>query len=87
MAPRPAVLRRSPKVDGSSILRAGKPVFDKHTEDGIRFRIYRRGALEVRTLQAADAEDIYIYIYIYTERCVLYIYIYIYIYIGVLYKL
>jgi len=41
------------------ILRSAKPLFDKGTEDGLRFRIYREGALEVRTVQAEGGpEDI-----------------------------
>mmetsp|Transcript_108544 Transcript_108544/g.339540 ORF Transcript_108544/g.339540 Transcript_108544/m.339540 type:complete len:579 (+) Transcript_108544:1-1737(+) len=33
------------------------PVFDKATEDGTRFRIYRLGSLEVRTTQELDGQE------------------------------
>lgn len=33
------------------------PTFDKRTEDGAQFRIYRLGALEVRTLQEHEREE------------------------------
>lgn len=33
------------------------PVFDRSTEEGLRFRIYRRGALEVRTTQVSNGEE------------------------------
>merc|ERR1719343_1697349 len=33
------------------VLRSASPTFDKHLEDGSCFRIYRIGALEVRTTQ------------------------------------
>merc|ERR1712107_885978 len=35
---------------------AASPVFDKCTEEGVRFRIYRFGSLEVRTTQQPDCE-------------------------------
>jgi len=40
-----------------SNLKESAPVFDKTTEDGTRFRIYRLGSLEVRTSQEFDAEE------------------------------
>mmetsp|Transcript_107455 Transcript_107455/g.269550 ORF Transcript_107455/g.269550 Transcript_107455/m.269550 type:complete len:895 (+) Transcript_107455:103-2787(+) len=38
-------------------LRFAAPVFDKCTEDGMRFRIYKIGSLQVRTLQEHAAEE------------------------------
>jgi len=39
-------------------LRDGAPVFDKPTEEGMRFRIYSLGSLEVRTVQELGGEEI-----------------------------
>lgn len=39
------------------IIKEVKPMFDKCTEDGMRFRIYRVGTIEVRTTQEYDAEE------------------------------
>jgi len=39
------------------VLKSAAPIFDKATEDGIRFRIYRFGSLEVRTTQGADCKE------------------------------
>jgi hypothetical protein len=39
-------------------LRSSTPVFDQFTEDGVRFRIYRIGSLEIRTTQAHDGEEV-----------------------------
>merc|ERR1712032_630830 len=44
------------KVD--SILQSADPVFDKSTEDGMRFRIYMSDGVEVRTTQEHDGEEI-----------------------------
>lgn len=38
-------------------LEASTPIFDKSTEDGMRFRIYRFGSLEVRTTQEHGDEQ------------------------------
>jgi hypothetical protein len=38
-------------------LQAASPVFDKRTEDGIRFRIYNIGSLQVRTMQEHAQEE------------------------------
>jgi len=38
-------------------LRSAVPAFDKSTEDGLRFRIYRLGSLEIRTLQDHDGSE------------------------------
>lgn len=35
-----------------------RPAFDKRTEDGLRFRIYTAGNLEIRTLQEHDSPEV-----------------------------
>jgi len=40
-----------------NILKAASPVFDKSTEDGMRYRIYSIGSLQVRTTQEHDGEE------------------------------
>jgi hypothetical protein len=40
------------------MLKTTAPIFDKSTEEGLRFRIYRLGSLEVRTTQELEAEEI-----------------------------
>jgi len=40
------------------ILKSTTPVFDKSTEDGLRFRIYKVGSLEVRTTQEQGGEEV-----------------------------
>jgi len=39
------------------VLKTASPVFDQSTEDGIRFRIYSIGSLEVRTTQEQDGAE------------------------------
>lgn len=39
------------------VLKTAAPVFDKSTEDGLCFRIYRLGSLEVRTMQEIHCEE------------------------------
>jgi hypothetical protein len=39
------------------VVKTSAPVFDKSTEDGMRFRIYRAGSLEVRTMQAHENKE------------------------------
>lgn len=39
------------------ILKGSTPVFDNRTEEGLRFRIYQIGTLEVRTIEAAGGEE------------------------------
>jgi len=39
-------------------LKSASPSFDKTTEDGLRFRVYRIGSLEVRTTQEPDGQEI-----------------------------
>lgn len=40
------------------VLKTATPAFDKTTEDGLRFRIYRFGSLEVRTTQEHDGKEV-----------------------------
>merc|ERR1712039_398963 len=40
------------------ILKSSSPAFDKRTEDGVHFRVYRVGSLEVRTTQENDGLEI-----------------------------
>jgi len=40
------------------VLRSATPAFDKNTEDGIRFRIYEVGSLEVRTTQEVSGKEL-----------------------------
>merc|ERR1719199_545898 len=42
-------------LDG--VLKTAVPLFDKSTEEGMRFRIYRMGSLEVRTTQEVKCEE------------------------------
>lgn len=39
-------------------LRTSSPIFDKTTEEGLRFRIYSLGSLEVRTIQEVDGDEV-----------------------------
>jgi len=39
-------------------LKASGPVFDKTSEEGLRFRIYRIGSLEVRTTKDSEGEEV-----------------------------
>jgi len=39
-------------------LASSTPVFEQLTEDGMRFRIYRVGSIEIRTTQAHDGEEV-----------------------------
>merc|ERR1711920_371462 len=40
------------------VLASCEPIFDRQTEDGLRFRIYRVGSLEIRTAQEHDGAEI-----------------------------
>jgi len=40
------------------VLKTAVPVFDKSTEDGMRFRIYQTGSLELRTTQEHDGKEV-----------------------------
>jgi len=39
------------------VLKSASPTFEKSTEDGVHFRIYRVGSLEVRTTQENDSKE------------------------------
>jgi hypothetical protein len=39
------------------IASAAKPAFEQSTEDGTAFRIYKKGSIEVRTIQEHDGEE------------------------------
>jgi hypothetical protein len=58
----PLQLRPEYKGQGSAILddmiKTASPVFDKTTEDGVRFCIYRLGVLEVRTTQETSGAEV-----------------------------
>jgi len=40
------------------VLKSAVPSFDKSTEDGLQFRVYRFGSLEVRTTRAYDGKEV-----------------------------
>jgi len=42
----------------SHVLHSAIPVFDKSTEEGIRYRVYKVGSIELRTTQEHNAEEI-----------------------------
>merc|ERR1711972_527449 len=44
--------------EGNRLVRSAMPMFDKTTEDGTHFRVYRVGTLEIRTTQAHDGEEV-----------------------------
>jgi len=52
---RPDYMAHAARFD--STLKTTEPEFDKTTEDGARFRIYRFGSLEIRTTQELDGEE------------------------------
>jgi len=39
------------------VLKSATPIFEKRTEDGLAFRIYNLGSLEVRTIQEHDGQE------------------------------
>merc|ERR1712032_247058 len=39
------------------VIQSATPMFDKSTEDGMRFRVYKVGSLEVRTTQELDGKE------------------------------
>jgi len=58
--PKNAVLQARPDYTAAAfdqVLQSALPMFDKSTEDGLRFRIYSVGSLEVRTMQEHDGEE------------------------------
>lgn len=44
--------------EAQAVLKSASPVFEKKTEDGATFRIYRAGSLEVRTTQEHAGEEV-----------------------------
>merc|ERR1712061_603741 len=53
---RPEYVTEAPML--KQALESASPVFDKRTEDGIRFRVYRLGSLEVRTVQEHAGDEV-----------------------------
>eukprot|EP00747_Dinoflagellata_sp_TGD_P213289 gnl/TRDRNA2_/TRDRNA2_86265_c0_seq1.p1 gnl/TRDRNA2_/TRDRNA2_86265_c0~~gnl/TRDRNA2_/TRDRNA2_86265_c0_seq1.p1 ORF type:complete len:990 (+),score=222.18 gnl/TRDRNA2_/TRDRNA2_86265_c0_seq1:396-2972(+) len=45
------------EAEFEEVVKNAAPIFDKTTEDGMRFRVYRADSLEVRTLQEVDSEE------------------------------
>lgn len=46
------------KEEAEEVLKTASPAFQKKTEDGMIFRIYRVGTLEVRSTQAYDSDEV-----------------------------
>merc|ERR1719326_441382 len=44
-------------LEAEQVLKSCAPAFEKQTEDGMTFRIYRMGSLEARTTQAHDGKE------------------------------
>lgn len=62
-APQGGMLQARPDVRAeaavlSAAVAAAPPAFDRCAEDGVRFRIYRLGSLEVRTIQEHGGEEL-----------------------------
>jgi len=53
---RPDYLVQAQKL--SVVMQSAKPTFDRSTEEGVRFRIYQFGTLEVRTTQEPSSEEV-----------------------------
>eukprot|EP00747_Dinoflagellata_sp_TGD_P088282 gnl/TRDRNA2_/TRDRNA2_163937_c2_seq1.p1 gnl/TRDRNA2_/TRDRNA2_163937_c2~~gnl/TRDRNA2_/TRDRNA2_163937_c2_seq1.p1 ORF type:complete len:784 (+),score=135.55 gnl/TRDRNA2_/TRDRNA2_163937_c2_seq1:314-2353(+) len=54
------VVRSDHTVEASlfeHVLKTSEPAFERSTEDGVRFRIYRVGSLEVRTIKEHDGKE------------------------------
>jgi hypothetical protein len=54
-------LHLRPEYDAVELERlcaSASPVFERATEDGLTFRIYRMGSLEIRTLQELEADEV-----------------------------
>jgi hypothetical protein len=49
--------RNNYAAEAEQVLKSGTPVFEKTTEDGMVFRVYRMGSLEVRTTQVYDGKE------------------------------
>jgi hypothetical protein len=58
-----AALHERPEYKGTAamilleVMKSSAPIFDKLTEERMRFRIYQMGTLEVRTVQMVDCEE------------------------------
>jgi hypothetical protein len=50
-------LRKENTVNTEQVMKAGPPAFQKKTEDGMVWRIYCHGSLEVRTTQEHDGQE------------------------------
>mmetsp|Transcript_66352 Transcript_66352/g.194190 ORF Transcript_66352/g.194190 Transcript_66352/m.194190 type:complete len:1053 (-) Transcript_66352:57-3215(-) len=55
LQPRPEYLAQAGMFD--HILKSSPPVFDKSTEDGLRFRMYKVGNLDLRTTQEHNGKE------------------------------
>jgi len=56
LQPRPDYLARAETFE--HVLQTATPVFDNVTEDGLRFRIYKHGHLDVRTIQEQGGKEV-----------------------------
>lgn len=56
LQPRPDYVAQAAMFEGT--LKSAIPTFDRTTEDGLRFRVYVMGSLEVRTTQEHDGEEV-----------------------------
>jgi len=56
MRPRPDYVAQAAMFD--HVLRSATPTFDKTTEEGLRFRMYRIGSLDIRTTQEHDGKEL-----------------------------
>merc|ERR1719476_572473 len=50
------------------VLQSAIPVLDRTTEEGTRFRVYKIGNLEVRTIQEVDGKEVVVKVFSLT-RC------------------
>mmetsp|Transcript_63573 Transcript_63573/g.116084 ORF Transcript_63573/g.116084 Transcript_63573/m.116084 type:complete len:1237 (+) Transcript_63573:73-3783(+) len=57
-APGPLHPRSDYGEKAQQIIKSAKAMFDKTTEDGMRFRIYRVGSVEVRTTQMHEEDEV-----------------------------
>merc|ERR1712210_174100 len=61
--PHDGVLHERPEYKAEAqmfdhVLESAIPVFDKSSEEGIRYRVYKVGSIEVRTTQENNAKEI-----------------------------
>jgi len=57
LCPRPDLLGAGTRALFDRVLQLAPPSFDRATEDGSRFRVYRCSRLEVRTVQEPDGQE------------------------------